>query len=124
LVAQQLALARHFPDAHAQIDRSVLTWRGKLHPTPLSSHYMVRVDYKLGSSPDVRVVHPTLACRDGESPPHLYPDGCLCLFLPRAYEWQPHMLIATTTVPWTSEWLFYYEIWVATGTWCGGGAHH
>jgi len=20
-------------------------------------------------------------------------------------------------------WLFYYEIWLATGEWCGGGVH-
>lgn len=31
------------------------------------------------------------------------------------------MLIANTIVPWTSEWLFYYEIWLATGQWHGGG---
>ena len=31
------------------------------------------------------------------------------------------MLIVDTTIPWTSEWLIYYEIWRATGDLYGGG---
>jgi hypothetical protein len=31
------------------------------------------------------------------------------------------MLIADSTVPWSVEWLIYYEIWKATGDWHGGG---
>ena len=31
------------------------------------------------------------------------------------------MLIVDTTVPWTAEWLLNYEIWLATGSWYGGG---
>ena len=33
------------------------------------------------------------------------------------------MKIALTIVPWLSLWLFYYEVWRATGTWYGGGTH-
>ena len=33
------------------------------------------------------------------------------------------MQLATTIVPWCSEWLFYYELWLATGEWLGGGVH-
>ena len=32
------------------------------------------------------------------------------------YNW-----IADTIVPWAQEWLYYYEIWLATNEWCGGG---
>jgi len=31
------------------------------------------------------------------------------------------MSIASTILPWASEWLFHYEIWRATGEWTGGG---
>jgi hypothetical protein len=37
------------------------------------------------------------------------------------YEWTVGMSIANTIVPWTSEWLAHYEIWLATGDWQGGG---
>jgi hypothetical protein len=31
------------------------------------------------------------------------------------------MSIAETIIPWTSEWLYFYELWVFTGEWHGGG---
>jgi hypothetical protein len=30
-------------------------------------------------------------------------------------------LLAITVVPWISEWLIYYELWLVTGRWLGGG---
>ena len=34
------------------------------------------------------------------------------------------MLLAKTTVPWASRWLYYYELWLVTGKWLGGGIAH
>lgn len=34
------------------------------------------------------------------------------------------MSIADTIVPWTSLWLHHYEIWLATGIWCGKNEEH
>lgn len=28
-----------------------------------------------------------------------------------------------TVIPWTSEWLLHYEVWLATGDWHGRGEH-
>lgn len=33
------------------------------------------------------------------------------------------MLISETIVPWASEWLFYFELWLVTKEWMGGGEH-
>ena len=33
------------------------------------------------------------------------------------------MWIADTILPWTSLWLYFYELWHATGQWLGGGEH-
>ncbi len=33
------------------------------------------------------------------------------------------MTLADTILPWASLWLFYYEVWLATGEWVGGGEH-
>ena len=57
--------------------------------------------------------------RPGESLPHVYSDGTLCLH--ENGDWSARMLIADSTVPWAAEWLAYYEIWKATGDWHGGG---
>jgi hypothetical protein len=45
----------------------------------------------------------------------------LCLYYPG--HWKPEMLLSTTIVPWTAEWLMHYELWLATGHWAGGGSH-
>jgi hypothetical protein len=33
------------------------------------------------------------------------------------------MVLADTIIPLASLWLFYYEVWFATGEWLGGGEH-
>jgi hypothetical protein len=49
----------------------------------------------------------------------VYREGTLCLHLPG--EWKPSMFVADSTLTWTAEWLFNYEVWKATGEWHGGG---
>jgi hypothetical protein len=34
------------------------------------------------------------------------------------------MLLADTILPWTSHWLFYYELWLITRHWMGTGHDH
>lgn len=123
LAAQAGHLRKWFPDSRASIRRSCLTWIGDLRPGALSQCYTVRLRYKLDQSLDVDLVQPALQERDGQRPPHLYPKDRLCLYLPGMSEWTGEMLLADTIIPWTSEWLFHYEIWLATGEWCGGGEH-
>lgn len=65
----------------------------------------------------------------GERVPHNYGLGCdpafphLCLYDPVADEYAPDMPIADFIIPWAIEWLFFYEEWVRTGEWKGGGRH-
>ena len=58
---------------------------------------------------------------DNDRIPHMYRQERLCLYLPNNGEWAPSKPIATTIVPWTAVWLYYYEVWRATGEWLGGG---
>ena len=60
---------------------------------------------------------------DGKLVPHVYRDHSLCLFYPRYQEWDYKASWAETIIPWTSLWLYYYEIWLQTGEWLGGGIH-
>lgn len=96
-----------------------MIWTGKLHPSALSETYTVRIEYVPKKPPKVTVLDPALEIPHGEELPHVYPGEELCLCYP--WEWDENQLIAHTVVPWASEWLLHYEIWKATGTWCGGG---
>ena len=46
----------------------------------------------------------------------------ICLYR-YAFEFSRYKLLANTVIPWIVEWLFYYEIWLTTGEWLGGGEH-
>lgn len=63
----------------------------------------------------------------GRPLPHVYKhDGKgtrLCLWFPRQNEWVPQMRLGETYIPWTAEWLNYFEEWLLTDVWAGGGEH-
>lgn len=103
----------------------VLDWRAVVQPTPLSDWYKIKIVYHQDRTtlPRVWVMDPALQLRDGKLPPHLYREGNLCIFLPGANEWDSSKPIALTILSWTSLWLYFYELWLATGQWYGGGEH-
>lgn len=81
-----------------------------------------------GTSPDLFVLEPNLSVlASGKKLPHIYPhsgkDTELCLWLPGSGDWTPQMKFGETYIPWAAEWLYYFEVWLATGEWEGGGAH-
>lgn len=97
-------------------------WKGVLQPSPLSESYFVKLCYRSGLNPESRVLSPELKIRDGfKDLPHINPDGSLCLHV--VGDWQPWMYIADYIIPWISTWLYFYEVWYATGNWFGGGTH-
>ena len=55
--------------------------------------------------------------------PHVYnsKQQQLCLFSPSKKEWNGFTYIVDTVIPWASEWLYYYELWLPEGQWYGGG---
>jgi hypothetical protein len=116
---QALALRRLFPDAAISINPEGLVWRGVITPTPLSRDYTIRISCQKGDYPRVMVVEPALE-RDTEGRlPHFFREGFLCVH--ENYQWDDSMLIVDTIVPWTAEWLAYYELWKRGGHWYGDG---
>jgi hypothetical protein len=47
----------------------------------------------------------------------------ICVTLPQANEWDDFMSFRETIVPWSIEWTEFYELWLLTGEWFGGGVH-
>ena len=123
LVAQQGLLRRSYPGSRILRGRENLVWSGKLTPTEYTATYDVLIDHHIGKSPLVYVIRPRLQLIKRQALPHVYPLNTLCLFLGNR-EWHSGIPIATTLVPWASEWLFFYELWLATGgQWLGEGEH-
>jgi len=106
--------------------RGQLTWDFRVRPTPLSREYDARLTYRSGQRPKIVVRRPDLtALAAGKPLPHVYPGvpPPLCLYLPRAGDWTPSLALADTVLPWTYLWLAYFEDWLVSGEWHGGGVH-
>lgn len=123
LAVQAYNLKKFFPDSICAIKHSCLIWETDLIPSALSKTYKIQIKYKLKKGPDILVLNPKLEIPEGERLPHIYPGKRLCLYYPGIGEWRSDMLLVKAIVPWISEWLLNYEIWLATGIWCGGGKH-
>ncbi len=119
LAQQAFALHASFPEVHADLSSQAPRLARDDHADAAQPLLQRQNHLPHGEYPKVRVLAPTLDTRPGESIPHLFSSGNLCLHLED--EWSPDMLIVHTTVPWTSEWVLNYELWLATGSWCGGG---
>lgn len=124
-LGEQLAYFRlWWPEFRSTVRDGILVATGQLRPSELSATYTVQISQQGGKSPAVKVVQPALRPgKNGEEIPHMYSQERLCLFVPGGEEWKPADPIALTIVPWASLWLYFYEVWHATGEWLGGGVH-
>jgi hypothetical protein len=118
---QQVGMRQLWPEFKSKKSGNFISWTGVLSPDKIA--YTVKIDYTFKRSPKVWVLKPEL------TPPlrHVYPDKSLCLYYPFdpvKHKWTPSKSIALTIVPWTSEWLYCYELWVATQKWAGIEAPH
>lgn len=96
---------------------------GTLRPLPACREYQFRLEYRVPKKPKVWIEDPPLVRRSPDEPiPHTYGDDRPCLFYPS--EFRSDQLLARTIIPWLMEWLVFYEAWLATGVWLGGGIDH
>ncbi len=128
LIQQAVALRTAYPDGKCSIEKHKrLIWGGKVRPTPLSQEYTVLLTYKPGWSPRVWIIGDELQKLDDPEFPHKFDIDTekkmvrLCLY--RYQEFNQYKYLSKTIIPWTVEWLYFYEIWLVTGEWCGGGEH-
>src|SRR5216683_2487856 len=108
------------------IRRGALHWQVEIAPSPLSRFYSLKIYYKPPASPTVVVTAPDLVdLAGGRKLPHVYSQQppTLCLYLPGSGEWRPTMLVERTILPWSILWLFYFEEWIDSDDWKGGGVH-
>jgi hypothetical protein len=125
--AQQFVNLRSNPICRGEgvLRAAQFTWRYSAAPSPLSREYDIRIEFN-HSKPFIFVDGPDLhVLAGGRRIPHLYQQNPprLCLYLPRTYEWQPWMRLDQTVVPWATLWLFYFEEWLGSDEWKGGGIH-
>lgn len=109
-----------------------ISWKYSTKPSPLSRTYEVLITNEAGGKPEAFILSPDLnVLAAGGVIPHIYrdkqcyaPDAtCLCLYRIKRGDWNSRMLLANTVVPWVDLWLLFFEDWVVSKEWSGGGDH-
>lgn len=121
LVIEKMLIGRAFPFLHCRIRGIRLTCRGNVRPSESSPAYRVEFEYSAGNRPEVRVINPVIEYTPGV---HMYRNGTLCLYDWREQPWQANWHLFDTVIPWSAEWLVFYELWLLTGKWKGRSAPH
>lgn len=119
VAVQALALKRLFPNSQVRISAGYLLWRYPVRPCQASDIYELELEYRQGATPKVKVATPQLVPNEDGLLPHVWDTGHLCVH--QLGDWNPGQLLTRTFVPWSMEWLVYYELWRATGIWYGDG---
>lgn len=127
IAVQAYHLKRTYPNGRATIQQNhTLIWIYETRPTPISRCYTLRIVYRLNFYPEIYVVWPSLRTLAGDRViPHLYSQSKeqICLYRPGKGEWTSSLLIVDTIAPWVDLWLFYFEEWLLSNEWKGGGEH-
>lgn len=54
----------------------------------------------------------------------MYSNGDLCLYHPPSQPWSDDNDLHKTIIPWTAEWLVFYELYLSEGRWLGPEVQH
>lgn len=96
----------------------------QIRPDVFSREYDVKIVYETGKSVLVFIVNEKLKIAENRTKlPHVWDNELqkICLYSREGGKWSSEKSIISTVVPWASEWLFYYELWLIDGLWKGGG---
>lgn len=129
---QLLNLKLKYDYLDCELGKGKLIWKQRVRPSELSRTYDITVKYN-GVTPEVYLYNQGIMTKKNEYIPHCYRRHYnnendeyvkLCLYYPKNQEWSRNMLLSETIIPWTIDWLYFYEIWRITGKWLGGGVTH
>ncbi len=124
IIEQMASIKRNYINFTTSVEKNSLWIEGELQPTSRSDVYTIEIIYHFRKRPIVNILKPVLVKNfKGEDIPHVYPGDKLCLYQPRYNEFKFSDFLSATIVPWTSLWLYHYEVWHVTGDWLGGGEH-
>lgn len=129
LPEQAMNLRLSHPESIIELCMNELRWTKEVQAHPFSEIYTIEVIYQKNGVPETWVSGNNIKKLEDKDFPHKYEVDTirkrvrLCLYYPKAEEWSAEFLISRTIIFWATEWLFYYEIWLVTGKWYGGGIH-
>lgn len=120
-VMQKKLMSQFFPEFQCSYSNRRLTCIGRITPAEGCNTYTVKIDYVAGQKPKVWILNPKIRMN---SETHVYADGSLCLYYPPESPWKHTDNLHAKILPWTAEWLVFYELYLIKGEWLGKSAPH
>lgn len=110
-----------------KLEKNHFYWEFDIKPSDFSKVYRILFIWEFSKvSPRVYILNNEIHnVAKEKSIPHLYSQEQirLCLYYPTYNEFSRSMSLCETIIPWTYWWLSYYEEWLFSGEWKGGGIH-
>jgi hypothetical protein len=119
---QKLRVEQAYPCFSCKAYPDRLECVGRINPDPEDeegSNYKIKIVYR--RIPKVWVISPKI---ESDRDIHMYRDESLCLYYPEDFRWRDKSNLHETILPWTAEWLVFYEKHLRSGTWEGPEAPH
>lgn len=119
-ISEQDKLIRSLYPQFKLIRRSLdeAVWEGELQPDLEMRKHKIVIEYRIGTYPKISV--PSWM---GKSK-HKYKDDFLCLYYKCWENWNGKDAIATTIIPWISQWLLFNEFYKLTNNFAALEVQH
>ena len=120
-VIQKALIEKHFPCFKCKLSHRHLECEGFITPSEDCTTYRVAISYEQDGVPRVRIKTPHVI---PSASIHMYGNGTLCLYKPTENPWKSSDNIHEKIIPWTAEWLVFYELYLMCDKWLGPEAEH
>ena len=108
-------IEKHYECMRCTVSRDgLLKAKGCITPTDISETYEFIIEYLPYHKPVVNIERPRI---EYSNDIHIYSDGSLCLYYLGDMRWDKALHIHNTIIPWTAEWILFYELYKITGKW-------
>jgi len=112
LLYQKKLIEDNYSFLKCRINRKVLVCSGVIQPNGCTNPYKIKIEYVAGHEPKTTILSPAIEpCKEI----HMYNDHSICLFYPLDMPWNEKTQVYKYTIPWISEWVLYYELYLVNG---------
>lgn len=111
LLYQKKLIEENFCFLKCRINNNVLVCTGSFQPNGCNL-YSVRMEYVAGHEPKTTILAPEI---EPSKEIHMYRDHSICLFYSPDMPWNEKTQVYKYTIPWISEWIVYYELYLLNG---------
>ena len=111
LIIQKKLIEENFSFLKCNIRNRVLICTGSIQPEGCG-RYNIKIEYVAGLEPKSTILSHEI---EPSKEIHMYNDRSICLYYPPDMAWNEKTHVYKYTIPWISEWIVFYELYLVNG---------